>query len=60
MKRPVEPLLWLLFSAGGVFSALLMPSFVFLFGLAFPVRASPSNRDCGWLRIARSTTPSKA
>ena len=37
MKRPVEPLLWLLFSAGGVFSALLMPSFVFLFGLAFPL-----------------------
>ena len=37
MKRPVEPLLWLLFSAGGVVSALLMPSLVFLFGLAFPL-----------------------
>lgn len=40
MKRPIEPLLWLVFSAGGVFSALLMPSLLFLFGLAFPL---------GWL-----------
>jgi fumarate reductase subunit D len=37
MKKPVEPLLWLLFSAGGVFSALLMPALVFLFGVAFPL-----------------------
>lgn len=36
-KRPIEPLLWLLFSAGGVFSAMLMPSLLFLFGLAFPL-----------------------
>lgn len=39
-KRPIEPLLWLLFSAGGVLSALLMPILVFLFGVAFPL---------GWL-----------
>lgn len=39
-KRPIEPLLWLLFSAGGMASAMLMPAFVFLFGLAFPL---------GWL-----------
>jgi fumarate reductase subunit D len=39
-KRSSEPFLWLLFSAGGVLSALLMPSLVFLFGLAFPL---------GWL-----------
>lgn len=39
-KRPIEPLLWMLFSAGGVLAALLMPSLVFLFGLAFPL---------GWL-----------
>ena len=32
--------MWLLFSAGGVLSALLMPSLLFLFGLAFPL---------GWL-----------
>ena len=39
-KRPIEPFLWMLFSAGGVVSALLMPSLVFLFGVAFPL---------GWL-----------
>jgi fumarate reductase subunit D len=39
-KRPIEPFLWLLFSAGGVASAMLMPSLVFLFGVAFPL---------GWL-----------
>lgn len=41
MRRRIEPLLWLLFSAGGVVSALLMPSLVLLFGLAFPL---------GWLQ----------
>jgi fumarate reductase subunit D len=39
-RRPIEPFLWLLFSAGGVLSALLMPILVFLFGVAFPM---------GWL-----------
>jgi fumarate reductase subunit D len=39
-KRPIEPLLWLLFSAGGVLAALLLPALLFLFGLAFPL---------GWL-----------
>ena len=36
-RRPLEPLLWLLFSAGGVFSALLLPMLIFLFGVAFPL-----------------------
>jgi fumarate reductase subunit D len=36
-KRSNEPLLWLLFSAGGTISALLMPIHLFLFGLAFPL-----------------------
>jgi len=36
-KRSIEPLLWLLFSAGGVLSALLIPVVVFLFGLAVPL-----------------------
>jgi fumarate reductase subunit D len=46
MKRPLEPGLWLLFSAGGVTSALLMPSLVFLFGVAFPLGwASPPTYD---------------
>jgi len=39
-KRPIEPLLWLLFSAGGVLAALLLPALLLLFGLAFPL---------GWL-----------
>ena len=39
-KRSNEPLLWMLFSAGGVVSALLMPIHLLLFGLAFPL---------GWL-----------
>lgn len=35
--RSVEPLLWLAFSAGGVLAALLIPSLLFLFGVAFPL-----------------------
>ena len=38
--RSIEPLLWLLFSAGGMLAALLIPILLFLFGLAFPL---------GWL-----------
>ncbi len=36
-KRMYEPLLWLLFSAGGVMAALLIPILVLLFGVAFPL-----------------------
>ena len=39
-KRSIEPLLWLLFSAGGVVSAMLLPALALLFGVAFPL---------GWL-----------
>jgi fumarate reductase subunit D len=39
-RRSVEPLLWTLFSAGGVLAALLLPILVLLLGLAFPL---------GWL-----------
>jgi fumarate reductase subunit D len=39
-KRSNEPLLWLLFTAGGVVSAMLMPVHLFLFAIAFPL---------GWL-----------
>ncbi len=36
-RRTIEPFLWLLFSAGGVLAALLIPVLLFLFGLAFPL-----------------------
>ncbi|MGH8774141.1 MAG: fumarate reductase subunit FrdD [Jiangellaceae bacterium] len=36
-RRPVEPLVWLLFSGGGVVTALFVPVLIFLFGLAFPL-----------------------
>ncbi|MGH9309850.1 MAG: fumarate reductase subunit FrdD [Vicinamibacterales bacterium] len=40
IKRHPEPLLWMLFSAGGVLSAMLMPMLVLLLGIAMPL---------GWL-----------
>ena len=36
-RRPIEPLLWLLFSGGGVVAGLLGPILLLLFGLAFPL-----------------------
>ena len=35
--RPLTPLLWTLFSAGGTLAALLYPVHLFLVGLAFPL-----------------------
>ncbi|MGQ0734046.1 MAG: fumarate reductase subunit FrdD [Acidobacteriota bacterium] len=37
IERHHEPLLWMLFSAGGVLSAMMMPVLVGLFGVAFPL-----------------------
>ncbi len=44
-RRSPEPLLWLLFSAGGMAAALLIPVLLFLFGIAFPLGwlSSPSH-----------------
>ena len=36
-RRPVEPFLWLLFSAGGVMSALFLPVLVLVFAIAIPL-----------------------
>jgi fumarate reductase subunit D len=45
-KKSIEPFLWLLFSAGGVVAALLIPIHLFLFGVVFPLGwASPPSRD---------------
>ena len=41
VKRRPEPLLWLLFSAGGVMAAIFLPVLVFLFGLAIPLGRLP-------------------
>ena len=46
-KKPIEPFLWALFSAGGVVAALLVPVHLFLFGFAFPL---------GWLGSPRYET----
>jgi fumarate reductase subunit D len=43
-KRRVEPLVWLMFSAGGVLAAVLLPILVLLFGLIVPL---------GWLHLDR-------
>lgn len=39
-KRRVEPLVWLMFSGGGVLAALFLPILMLLFAFAFPL---------GWL-----------
>ena len=39
-RRSIEPLLWLLFSTGGVMAALGLPILILMFGLAIPL---------GWL-----------
>ena len=46
-KRSNEPFLWLLFSAGGVVSAMLMPVHVFLFAIAIPLgwHAAPTHES---------------
>ncbi len=37
-RRPApEPLLWMLFSSGGMVAALMIPILLFLFGIAFPL-----------------------
>jgi fumarate reductase subunit D len=36
-KRRIAPILWLLFSAGGVMAAVFLPVLVVLFGLAIPL-----------------------
>jgi fumarate reductase subunit D len=36
-KRHLEPILWLLFSGGGVIAAVFLPILIVLFGLAIPL-----------------------
>jgi fumarate reductase subunit D len=53
-KQRAEPFLWLLFSAGGVAAALLVPIMLFLFGVAFPLGwiSAPSHEHL--LALARN------
>jgi fumarate reductase subunit D len=46
-KRTAEPFLWLLFSAGGMLAAMLIPVLLLLFGIAFPLGwlAPPDHAD---------------
>ena len=36
-RRSPEPILWMLFSSGGMVAALMVPILLFLFGIAFPL-----------------------
>jgi fumarate reductase subunit D len=41
MRRPIEPFLWLLFSAGGTLAAFAAPILILLFGVVFPLGWMP-------------------
>lgn len=41
-RRSPEPLLWLLFSSGGMVAALFIPAMLFLFGIAIPLDWLPA------------------
>jgi fumarate reductase subunit D len=52
-RKTIEPLLWTLFSAGGVVAALLVPIHLLLFGVAFPLGwLAPPSYD-SLVRLAR-------
>jgi fumarate reductase subunit D len=43
MKRSIEPIVWLLFGAGGVLSALIAPGLVLVTGVLGPLGVLPKN-----------------
>jgi len=53
-KRSNEPFLWLLFSAGGVVAAILIPIHLLLFGIAFPLGWLPASSYDSLLALARN------
>jgi fumarate reductase subunit D len=53
-RRSPEPLLWLLFSAGGMVAALLVPVLLFLFGIAFPLGWLPTPDHTYLLSVVRN------
>src|SRR6266536_5212550 len=52
-KRRVEPLLWVLFSSGGLAAALLLPVLLLLFGLVFPAGWVSAPSQAHLLSVAR-------
>src|SRR5262249_52323467 len=52
-KRRVEPLLWLLFSSGGLAAALLFPVLLLLFGLVFAAGWVSAPSQAHLLSVAR-------
>src|SRR5713226_1937558 len=53
-KRRAEPLLWLLFTSGGLAAALLLPVLVLLFGLVFPAGWVSAPDQAHLLSLARN------
>ena len=52
-KQSNEAFFWMLFSAGGVVAAILLPIHIFLFGLAFPLGWLPAPTYEHALALAR-------
>ena len=50
-KRPIEPLLWLLFSAGGVAAGLLFPVLVLVLGVLIPLGWAPDPGQVNLLAV---------
>lgn len=53
-RRSPEPLVWLLFSGGGMAAALLVPVLLFLFGVAFPLGWLPAPEHAALLGLVRN------
>ena len=52
-QKTIEPLLWTLFSAGGVVAALLIPIHLLIFGLAIPLGFVGDPGGDHWLALLR-------
>src|SRR5499425_3517419 len=53
-KRRAEPLVWLLFTSGGLAAALLLPVLLVLFGLVFPAGWVSAPAQAHLLSVARN------
>src|SRR5260370_41633822 len=53
-KRRAEPLVWLLFTSGGLAAALLLPVLLLFFGLGFPAGWVSAPAQAHLLSVARN------